>query len=213
MGVKISILKPRPIVQVVHQQPRDMQQVGFVVAIETQKSRGTLQVGLGFDARFIRCAERVETLLETVPHIQNFTDGRDLGGFSTFNCSPEYLQSTAQISSSMTALRMKSKSKSRFSPGFASSQSMAICSFSAVVNVISILISAGVIRRTRMDKHNAAELRADESRAMIRIAITPAACEAIAATLRLGSVSYEPQLDAKGQRLIWLAKFLLSFCV
>ncbi len=39
---------------------------------------------------------------------------------------------------------------------------------------------------------------------MIRIAITPAAFEAIAAKLPLGSVGYEPQLDAQGQRLIWL---------
>ncbi len=39
---------------------------------------------------------------------------------------------------------------------------------------------------------------------MIRIAITPAAFEAIAATLPLGSVGYEPQLNAKGERLIWL---------
>ena len=37
---------------------------------------------------------------------------------------------------------------------------------------------------------------------MIRIAITPAAFEAIAATLRLKSVGYEPQLNAKGERLI-----------
>jgi hypothetical protein len=39
---------------------------------------------------------------------------------------------------------------------------------------------------------------------MIRIAITPAALEAIAATLPLGSVGYEPQLNAKGERLIWI---------
>jgi hypothetical protein len=36
---------------------------------------------------------------------------------------------------------------------------------------------------------------------MIRISITPAAFEAIAATLPLGSVGY----DAQGQRLVWLA--------
>jgi hypothetical protein len=40
--------------------------------------------------------------------------------------------------------------------------------------------------------------------AMIRISITPAAFEAVAATLPLGSVGYEPQLDRQGQRLIWL---------
>jgi hypothetical protein len=39
---------------------------------------------------------------------------------------------------------------------------------------------------------------------MIRIAISPAAFDAIAATLPLGSVGYEPQLNAKGERLIWL---------
>ena len=37
---------------------------------------------------------------------------------------------------------------------------------------------------------------------MIRIAITPAAFEAISATLSLGSVGYEAQLNAKGERLI-----------
>ena len=45
---------------------------------------------------------------------------------------------------------------------------------------------------------------------MIRIAITPAAFEAIAATLLLGSVGYEPQLDPQGQRLIWLEGRLTS---
>jgi hypothetical protein len=40
---------------------------------------------------------------------------------------------------------------------------------------------------------------------MIRIAITPVAFEAIPATLPLGSVGYEPQTNAKGERLIWLA--------
>jgi hypothetical protein len=39
---------------------------------------------------------------------------------------------------------------------------------------------------------------------MIRIAITPAAFEAIAATLPLGPVAVEPQTDANGERLIWL---------
>ena len=39
---------------------------------------------------------------------------------------------------------------------------------------------------------------------MIRIAVTPAAFEAIAATLPLRSVGYEPKVDAQGQRLIWL---------
>ena len=39
---------------------------------------------------------------------------------------------------------------------------------------------------------------------MIRIAITVEAYEAIAATLPLGSVGYEPQLNAKGERLVWI---------
>jgi hypothetical protein len=39
---------------------------------------------------------------------------------------------------------------------------------------------------------------------MIRIAITPAALEAIAETLPLGSVGFEAQLDWQGQRLVWL---------
>ena len=39
---------------------------------------------------------------------------------------------------------------------------------------------------------------------MIRVAITPAAFQAIAATLPLGSVGYEGEPDAKGERLIWL---------
>jgi hypothetical protein len=39
---------------------------------------------------------------------------------------------------------------------------------------------------------------------VIRIAITVAAFEAIAATLPLGSVSYENKVNEKGERLIWL---------
>jgi hypothetical protein len=38
---------------------------------------------------------------------------------------------------------------------------------------------------------------------MIRIAITPGAFEAIAATLPLGNVGYEPRTNVKGERLIW----------
>ncbi|MGO8919648.1 MAG: hypothetical protein ACLQJR_27430 [Stellaceae bacterium] len=43
---------------------------------------------------------------------------------------------------------------------------------------------------------------ASEFQDLIRIAITPTAYEAIAATLPLGSVGYEPKLNAKGERLI-----------
>jgi hypothetical protein len=39
---------------------------------------------------------------------------------------------------------------------------------------------------------------------MIRIAISQAAFEAIAATLPLGSVAFEAELDANGQRYVWL---------
>jgi len=39
---------------------------------------------------------------------------------------------------------------------------------------------------------------------MIRIAITAVAFEAVARTLPFGSVAYEPQLNAKGERLVWL---------
>jgi hypothetical protein len=39
---------------------------------------------------------------------------------------------------------------------------------------------------------------------MIRIAISPAACEAIRATMPVGSVAGEPQIDEKGERRTWL---------
>jgi hypothetical protein len=39
---------------------------------------------------------------------------------------------------------------------------------------------------------------------MIRIAITAKAYEAIARTLALGAVVAEPQVNEKGERLIWL---------
>jgi hypothetical protein len=39
---------------------------------------------------------------------------------------------------------------------------------------------------------------------MIRIAITEAAFEAIAATLPLGTVGYENAVNEQGERLIWL---------
>ena len=40
---------------------------------------------------------------------------------------------------------------------------------------------------------------------MIRIAVTPAAFDAIVRSLPLGSVAYEPDVNAKGEREIWLA--------
>jgi hypothetical protein len=45
---------------------------------------------------------------------------------------------------------------------------------------------------------------------MIRISITAAAFEAIAATMPLGSVSFEPQLGTKGERQIWLEPGVLE---
>ncbi len=47
---------------------------------------------------------------------------------------------------------------------------------------------------------------------MIRIAISPAAFDAIAATLPLplGSVGYEAQTNAKGERLIWLDEWTVN---
>ena len=45
---------------------------------------------------------------------------------------------------------------------------------------------------------------------MIRIAISQAAFDAIAATLPLGSVGYEDGTNEKGERLIWLAPHVLN---
>jgi hypothetical protein len=45
---------------------------------------------------------------------------------------------------------------------------------------------------------------------MIRISITSAAFEAIAATLPLGSVGYEPQRTAQGGYFIWIERSWLN---
>jgi hypothetical protein len=45
---------------------------------------------------------------------------------------------------------------------------------------------------------------------MIRISISPAAFDAIAATLPLGSVGYEPQLDPQGNCLVWLDEWTVN---
>jgi hypothetical protein len=45
---------------------------------------------------------------------------------------------------------------------------------------------------------------------MIRIAISQAAFEAIAATLPLGSVGYENKTDEHGHRLIWLDRAVVD---
>ena len=39
---------------------------------------------------------------------------------------------------------------------------------------------------------------------MVRIAITPAAYDAICATLPLGSVGYEAEANERGERYVWL---------
>jgi hypothetical protein len=41
---------------------------------------------------------------------------------------------------------------------------------------------------------------------MIRIAISPAAFEAIAVTLPSGSMMYEQQLSANGERWVWIPR-------
>jgi hypothetical protein len=48
--------------------------------------------------------------------------------------------------------------------------------------------------------------------AVVRIAITLAAFEAIAATMSLGGLGYEAETDAKGDRPIWLAPAVVGAC-
>ena len=45
---------------------------------------------------------------------------------------------------------------------------------------------------------------------MIRLAITAEAFNAIAASLPLGSVAFEPTTEEKGQRLIWLEPHVVN---
>ena len=45
---------------------------------------------------------------------------------------------------------------------------------------------------------------------MIRITISPAAFEAIAKTLPLGSVGYENKTNERGERLIWLDRAVVG---
>jgi len=45
---------------------------------------------------------------------------------------------------------------------------------------------------------------------MIRIAISQAAFDAIASTLPLGSIAYEAETDANGDRLIWLPRSVVN---
>lgn len=44
----------------------------------------------------------------------------------------------------------------------------------------------------------------NETQTLIHIAITPEAFDAICATLPLGSVMYEAESNAKGDRLVWI---------
>ena len=52
--------------------------------------------------------------------------------------------------------------------------------------------------------------RPTEVGAMIKIAISQAAFDAIAATLPLGSVGYENEVNERGERLIWLDPAVVS---
>jgi hypothetical protein len=45
---------------------------------------------------------------------------------------------------------------------------------------------------------------------VIRIAISQAAFDAIAATLPLGSISFESEVDDNGDRLIWLPRSVVD---
>jgi hypothetical protein len=45
---------------------------------------------------------------------------------------------------------------------------------------------------------------------MIRLSITPAAFDAIASTLPFGSAGFERDLDAKGDRQVWLEPRVLD---
>ena len=45
---------------------------------------------------------------------------------------------------------------------------------------------------------------------MIRLAISPAAFDAIALTLPLGGVAYEAEMDVNGDRLIWLPRSVVD---
>jgi hypothetical protein len=45
---------------------------------------------------------------------------------------------------------------------------------------------------------------------MIRLAITPAAFDAISATLPIGSVGFEREPDAKGEVAIWVEEVMVN---
>ena len=56
----------------------------------------------------------------------------------------------------------------------------------------------------RRARHKLQSILATAKNALIRISITTAAFDAIAATLPLGSVAYEAEANERGERLIWL---------
>jgi hypothetical protein len=47
---------------------------------------------------------------------------------------------------------------------------------------------------------------------MVRISITAEAFEALASTIPFGSISFEPELNANGERPIWISKSGLTNC-
>ena len=53
-------------------------------------------------------------------------------------------------------------------------------------------------------------MEADDPVPVIRIAITEAAFDAIAKTLPLGSVGYEDGTNERGERLLWLAPYVVN---
>lgn len=53
-------------------------------------------------------------------------------------------------------------------------------------------------------------MRLDRLNALIKIAISQAAFDAIAATLPLGSVGYENAVNERGERYVWLAPDVIN---
>jgi hypothetical protein len=69
-----------------------------------------------------------------------------------------------------------------------------------------MIIFRSIARRRRSGRARIAD-------AMVRIATSQAAFEAIARTLPLGSVGYEAELDGKGERLIGMVGVGLGYIV
>ena len=62
-------------------------------------------------------------------------------------------------------------------------------------------------RRARLIQPNVRSTTQRFGNTMIRIAISESAFEAIASTMPLGSVGYEAEVGANGERLIWIERF------